>query len=105
MSNEALSVWQRATQFARDGYLFPGTRKGVISDATMSRLMEQRELEARPDGFRSTLRTWLTDQTDASYEVGETILAHQVGNAVNRVSYIVKPCSGAFYSCPPLWSC
>ena len=50
----------------------------------MSRLMERRELEARPHGFRSTLRTWLTDQTDASYEVSETILAHQVGNAVHR---------------------
>jgi integrase len=84
LSAEALSVWQAATQFARDGYLFPGTRKGVISDATMSRLMERRGLEARPHGFRSTLRTWLTDQTDASYEIGETILAHQVGNAVHR---------------------
>ena len=84
LSTEALSVWQTATQFARDGYLFPGTRKGVISDATMSRLMERRGLEARPHGFRSTFRTWLTDQTDASYEIGETILAHQVGNAVHR---------------------
>ena len=84
LSTEALSVCQTATQFARDGYLFPGTRKGVISDATMSRLMERRGLEARPHGFRSTLRTWLTDQTDASYEIGETILAHQVGNAVHR---------------------
>ena len=84
LSTEALSLWQTATQFARDGYLFPGTRKGVISDATMSRLMERRGLEARPHGFRSTLRTWLTDQTDASYEIGETILAHQVGNAVHR---------------------
>ena len=84
MSKEGLSVWQTATQFARDGYLFPGTRKGVISDATMSRFMERRDLDARPHGFRSTLRTWLTDQTDASYEIGETILAHQVGNAVHR---------------------
>lgn len=84
LSAEALSVWQAATQFARDGYLFPGSRKGVISDATMSRLMERRGLEARPHGFRSTLRTWLTDNTDASYEIGETILAHQVGSAVHR---------------------
>lgn len=84
MSTEALSVWQTATQFAREGYLFPGTRRGVISDATMSRFMERHGLEARPHGFRSTLRTWLTDQTDASYEVGETILAHQVGTKVHR---------------------
>lgn len=84
MSKEALSVWHIAKQFSRDGYLFPGTRKGVISDATMSRFMERSGLKARPHGFRSTLRTWLTDQTDASYEVGETILAHQVGSAVHR---------------------
>lgn len=56
------------------GYLFPGIRKGVISDATMSRMMERRGMKERPHGFRSSLRTWLADCTDAPEEVAETVL-------------------------------
>jgi integrase len=56
----------------------------MISDATMSRLMERRGLEARPHGFRSSLRVWLSEQTDAPFEVAEAMLAHIVGNSVTR---------------------
>jgi len=56
----------------------------VISDATMARLMERRGLEARPHGFRSSLRTWLAETTDAPHEVAETILGHVSGSKVVR---------------------
>lgn len=59
-------------------------RQGVISDATMARLMERRGLEARPHGFRSSLRDWLAEATDAPREIAETILGHVVGGAVER---------------------
>ena len=39
LSSEALSVVEQARPFSRDGWLFPNVRKGVISDATMSRYM------------------------------------------------------------------
>jgi len=84
LSTEALSVIAEARRHARDGYLFPSLRKGVISDATMSRLMERRGMEARPHGFRSSLRVWLAEATDASHEVAETMLGHIVGSAVER---------------------
>ncbi|WP_278921937.1 tyrosine-type recombinase/integrase [Pseudophaeobacter profundi] len=84
LSAEALNVIDKARQHARDGYLFPSVRKGVLSDATMSRLMERRGLEARPHGFRSSLRVWLAEVTDASHEVAETMLGHVVGSAVVR---------------------
>src|SRR6056297_346496 len=38
LSQEAQAVIAEATPFARDGFLFPGVRKGVISDMTMSKL-------------------------------------------------------------------
>lgn len=44
----ALAIIEQAKPLAREGYLFPSVRKGVISDATMSRLMERREMVARP---------------------------------------------------------
>jgi len=84
LSDEALRVVDLARPFARDGYLFPSMRKGVISDATMSRLMERRGMAERPHGFRASLRTWLAEATDAPYEVAETVLAHTVGSASAR---------------------
>lgn len=59
-------------------------RRGVISDATMSRLMERRNMKERPHGFRSSLRVWLAEATDAPNEIAETMLAHAVGTAVTR---------------------
>lgn len=38
LSGEALSVLAQARRLARDGFMFPSVRKGVLSDATMSRL-------------------------------------------------------------------
>ncbi len=84
LSIEALSILTKALRHARDGYLFPSVRKGVISDATMSRLMERRDMQARPHGFRSSLRVWLAEATDARHEVAETMLGHVVGSAVER---------------------
>lgn len=85
LSKEALAVIARAEPLARGGCLFPNVRrKGVISDMTMSGLMKGRGMKARPHGFRSSLRDWLADCTDAPDSVAETILAHKVGSEVDR---------------------
>ncbi|NKK41671.1 tyrosine-type recombinase/integrase [Rhizobium leguminosarum] len=81
---EALAIIEQAKPFARDGYLFPSVKKGVISDATMSRLMERREMAARPHGFRSSLRDWIAETTDTPFDVAEMMLAHKVGGKVER---------------------
>jgi integrase len=60
LSTEALQIVDAAKPFMRDNFLFPSERKGVISDATMSRMMERRGMNERPRGFRTSLRTWLT---------------------------------------------
>lgn len=84
LSKEALAVIEAARPLARDGYLFPSVRKGVISDATMSRFMERRGMEARPHGFRSSFRTWCAEETDAHNDLAETCLGHVIGNEVER---------------------
>lgn len=81
---EALALIEQAKAFARDGFLFANVKKGVISDATMSRLMERREMAARPHGFRSSLRDWIAETTSTPYEVAETTLGHTVGGKVER---------------------
>ncbi|MEO0548262.1 MAG: hypothetical protein AAF035_15145 [Pseudomonadota bacterium] len=45
-----------------------------MSDATVSRLMEREEMEARPHGFRATFRTWVEETTETPFEVKVTAL-------------------------------
>ncbi len=84
LSQEAQSVIEQATPFARDGFLFPGVRKGVISDMTMSKFMERRGMVERPHGFRSSFRDWVAEATNTPHDVAETALGHTVGGAVER---------------------
>jgi integrase len=81
---EALRVIELAKPFGRDGFLFSSAQKGVISDMTLGRFMERRGLNARPHGFRTSLRTWLAETTDTPHEVAEAMLAHTVDGAVVR---------------------
>lgn len=84
LSTEALRVIAQARRHARGGFLFPNVRSGVLSDMTMSRLMERRDLSYRPHGFRSSLRDWMEEATETPYEVAETVLGHLVGGKVER---------------------
>jgi integrase len=79
-----LRVIDLARPHARNGFLFPNNRQGVISDMTLSRMMERRGMEARPHGFRTSLRTWLAEATDAPHEVAEAMLAHTTDGGVVR---------------------
>ena len=84
LSRECLRIIELIRPHARNDFLFPNTCGGVMSDATMSRHMERRGLEARPHGFRTSLRTWLAEATDAPHEVAEAMLAHTVDSGVVR---------------------
>ena len=84
LSKEAVNVIDAARPHARDGYLFPNVRKGVISDAAMSHYMRRLGMDARPHGFRSSFRTWCAEATDTPRDIAETALAHSVGNQVER---------------------
>ncbi|MCB1466171.1 MAG: integrase arm-type DNA-binding domain-containing protein [Rhizobiaceae bacterium] len=84
LSTEALDVISRARAHAREGYLFPSVRRGVISDMTMAMLMSRAKMDYRPHGFRSSLRDWIAETTDTPHEVAETVLGHTVGGTVER---------------------
>lgn len=84
LSGEAMAVIDETRKFARDGFLFPGVRKGVISDMTMTALLNRRGIKARVHGFRSSLRVWLAEAVSAPHDVAETCLGHVVGGAVER---------------------
>lgn len=64
LSSEAQRVIGTQPILAGSEFLFPSPRGKAMSDATMSRLMEREEMEARPHGFRATFRTWVEEMTD-----------------------------------------
>lgn len=84
LSLEAQAVIELEKPFARDGLLFPGVKGKPISDMTLTALMKRRGLEARPHGFRSSLRNWLAETTEAPFEVAEAMLGHATGSKVQR---------------------
>lgn len=84
LSTEAVEVIRLARPFMRNGYLFPNTAGGVISDMTMLMHMKRAGLDYRPHGFRSSLRDWIAETTNTPFEVAETVLGHSVGGKVER---------------------
>ncbi len=94
LSTEALNVIEACKPFQVDGFLFPGVRKGVISDMTMNALMRRREMTERPHGFRSSFRTWCAEATDTPREVAEACLAHtsagKVEAAYRRTDFLER---------------
>jgi integrase len=84
LSTEAQAVIAEARKFARDGFLFPGARRGIISDMTMTAYMDRRGLSERPHGFRSSFRDWTAEATQTPREVAETCLGHTTGGTVER---------------------
>ncbi|QXT41134.1 tyrosine-type recombinase/integrase [Gymnodinialimonas ceratoperidinii] len=84
LPEEALKIVRDAREGLGQQLLFPTARGNPMSDAAMSRFMQREGYEARPHGFRSTFRSWAEECTDASFEVKETALGHQVGSHVER---------------------
>lgn len=93
LSAEAQATIKAAKPHARDGNLFPSvTGRGIMAEMTMIELMKRRDMVERPHGFRTSLRTWLAECTDAPHEVAEACLAHVTGskvvNAYRRTDYL-----------------
>ncbi len=84
LSSEALEILKQAWLLSRNDFFFSVTGRGPLAARCMSQYMQQTGLNACPHGFRSSLRNWLAETTDAPYEVAETILSHTVGGQVER---------------------
>ncbi len=82
LSNEAMRVVRLARLASDNAFLFPSYHGKPLSDAAMSKFMKDRELEARPHGFRASFRTWCEEQTDADFTLKEAALGHVVDTGV-----------------------
>ncbi|WP_019223829.1 tyrosine-type recombinase/integrase [Bartonella rattaustraliani] len=84
LSSEALEILKQARLLSRNDFFFSATGRGPLAERCMSQYMYKTGMSACPHGFRSSLRNWLAETTDAPYEVAETILSHTVGGKVER---------------------
>ena len=89
LSDQAISVLE-SMQPLRDksGLIFPSpARKGKpLSNMSMTKVLRDCGLadRAHVHGFRSSFRTWASEQTNADHAVMELCLAHVIGNAVEQ---------------------
>ena len=89
LSDAALAVLERVRSLRDESDLIfpsPARPRRPMSDMTLTKVMRDTGLAARATvhGFRSSFRTWASEQTDAPHAVMELSLAHTVGTAVEQ---------------------
>lgn len=89
LSNAALMVLERVRSLRDEsGLIFPSPLRPrrPMSDMTLTKVLRDTGLAERPTvhGFRSSFRTWASEQTDTPHAVMELSLAHTVGTAVEQ---------------------
>ena len=77
LSDRAVAVLEEARdRFGGTGLLFPSNRKlGPLSNEAFRVLLGRLEIACVPHGFRSSIRDWLAECTDASWAIAEAVLA------------------------------
>ena len=89
LSDAAIAVLEAARDIADGSSLvFPSpNRQGApLSDMALTNRLRKDGFaeQATVHGFRTSFRTWASEQTNAPHAVMELSLAHQVGSAVER---------------------
>ena len=85
LSDTALAVLERVLPLRDSSDLvFPSVRGRELSNMTLTKCLRTAGIDAVPHGFRTSFRTWTSEQTSAPHAVAEMALAHAVGSAVER---------------------
>jgi integrase len=82
--DRAVDVLKTVQPFSRDGWVFPGTRKGGhISNMAMAMLLRRMgRTSITVHGFRSTFRDFIAAETQHDFHTAEAALAHQLQDRV-----------------------
>jgi len=95
LSDQSMELLLTLYECRTSDYVFPNTRSNNnLSDAGMRSVVNRMHEQTGwvddygkkivPHGFRSTMRDYIAEQTDIDRDVAEMILAHTVGNAVEK---------------------
>lgn len=50
----------------------------------MADIMKEQGMKARPHGFRTSLKTWMSETQQVGREVSEMVISHQTGSRIER---------------------
>lgn len=84
LSGPALAVLSVTPRIDEGALIFPGARRGPMSDMTLSAVLKRMGVNTTVHGFRSSFRDWAGDATAFPRELAEAALAHAVGDATER---------------------
>lgn len=80
----ALAIIEGRRRFADGDLVFQSLKRGSgISEAALLKALNALGEAGRPHGFRTSFRTW-AQEMGITWDIAETILAHQVGGKVER---------------------
>ena len=85
LSSPVLDLLRSLPREDGNDFLFIGPRAGHgLARNTFQRVMKRAKRGETVHGFRSTFRTWCSEQTNFPREICEQALAHATGNAVEQ---------------------
>ena len=86
LSPRSLELLRQAQDFT-DGssnLVFPGLRGKPLSDMVFTAMLRRLDIPAVAHGFRSSFKDWCIELAQVGWEVGETALAHNLGNSTDQ---------------------
>jgi integrase len=85
LADRAMAILREMQGLGRKGEIVFQSSRGKgspMSNMTFEMLLRRLSIPAVPHGFRSTFRDWTIEATGYDWVVGETALAHRLGNSV-----------------------
>lgn len=86
LTPRCIQILKRAHKLAgNEPLVFPGTRQDrPLSENTFAKVLHSAGLNYTAHGFRSSFRTWASDETFFPREICEKALGHKIGNKVEQ---------------------
>ena len=77
LTEQASNILKPLAEFRSSDLVFPSQkREQSLSNMTMANVLKRMGQEITAHGFRSSFRTWASEETQHSHEVAEAALAH-----------------------------
>jgi integrase len=86
LGSRAIAILRKMQDLRQNNFVFPGQRMGrPLSNMAMAEVLKRLDTGgATVHGFRSSFRDWAGERTNFPREIAERMLAHTIGNDVER---------------------
>ena len=81
LSDRALTILEGVKEHSKGDLVFSNPKGRELNHQAFALCLDKANVPAVPHGFRSSFRDWVIEQTATPWAVGETALAHRLGNS------------------------